>query len=320
MNADADAESESGMMCCASCGITEEVNDIKLKIKCTDCDLVRYCSATCQREHKSQHEQACKKRAAEILKDEILFTQPEGSHLGDCPICLLPLVRHGKKSPITTCCSKMICIGCNFANQKREFEQRLVPKCPFCRQPLPATKKDINRNKMKRVEANDPVALRDIGTYFLKEGDYKVAFHYLSKAVEFGDKGAHYELSIMYLKGWHVKKDKEKEVYHLEQAAIGGHLTARYSLGSHEWNTGRQERAVKNQERAVKHQERAVKHYIIGAKQGHDLSLRMVRESCAVGLVKKEDFAAALRAHQAAVDATKSPQRKTAEAALKNFS
>jgi hypothetical protein len=33
---------------------------------------------------------ACKKRAAE-LRDEILFKQPENTHLGDCPICFLPL-------------------------------------------------------------------------------------------------------------------------------------------------------------------------------------------------------------------------------------
>eukprot|EP00985_Skeletonema_marinoi_P007137 scaffold3121_cov211-Skeletonema_marinoi.AAC.6 len=33
------------------------------------------------------------------------------------------------------------------------------------------------------------------------------------------------------------------------------------------------------------------------------------------GVVSKEDFAAALRAHQAAVDATKSPGRDTAETA-----
>jgi hypothetical protein len=35
------------------------------------------------------------------------------------------------------------------------------------------------------------------------------------------------------------------------------------------------------------------------------------------GDVDKEDFAAALRAHQAAVDATKSPQREVAAAAAK---
>jgi len=33
-----------------------------------------------------------------------------------------------------------------------------------------------------------------------------------------------------------------------------------------------------------------------------------------VGRVSKDDFAAALRAHQAAVDATKSPQREAAAA------
>ena len=36
---------------------------------------------------------------------------------------------------------------------------------------------------------------------------------------------------------------------------------------------------------------------------------------CKPGLVNKDDFAAALRAHQAAVDATKSPQREAAERA-----
>ena len=66
--------------CCASCGIAE-VDEIKLK-ECSACDLVRYCSVKCQREHNSQHQQECKKRAAE-LRDEILFKQPESTHIGD---------------------------------------------------------------------------------------------------------------------------------------------------------------------------------------------------------------------------------------------
>eukprot|EP00985_Skeletonema_marinoi_P026872 scaffold21234_cov73-Skeletonema_marinoi.AAC.1 len=65
------------MMCCASCG-TAEVDDIKLKT-CTACKSVRYCSIKCQKEHRSQHKRACKKRAAE-LHDEILFKQPENAH------------------------------------------------------------------------------------------------------------------------------------------------------------------------------------------------------------------------------------------------
>eukprot|EP00985_Skeletonema_marinoi_P016047 scaffold8514_cov74-Skeletonema_marinoi.AAC.2 len=50
------------------------------------------------------------------------------------------------------------------------------------------------------------------------------------------------------------------------------------------------------------------------ASLGHDTSLEDLRECYAKGYVQKEDFAAALRAHQAAVDATKSLERDIAEA------
>ena len=73
---------------CASCGIAE-VDDIKLK-NCDACDLVRYCSDTCQEDHRPNHEAICKEREAE-LRDELLFRQPESSCFGDCPICCLPL-------------------------------------------------------------------------------------------------------------------------------------------------------------------------------------------------------------------------------------
>ena len=45
---------------CASCGIAEN-DDVKLK-ECDGCDLVRYCSDECQRDHKSEHEEDCKER------------------------------------------------------------------------------------------------------------------------------------------------------------------------------------------------------------------------------------------------------------------
>ena len=91
MSEEDDAVEEGGdmtMMCCAGCG-KAEVDEIKLT-KCTDCDLVRYCGDKCQEEHRSQHEEECKKRAAE-LRDELLFKQPESNHKGDCPICFWPL-------------------------------------------------------------------------------------------------------------------------------------------------------------------------------------------------------------------------------------
>jgi len=66
---------EVAEMCCASCGITRDVNDDNIKLKkCTDFDLVRYCSDKCQKEHQTQHEAISKDRTAE-LRDEILFRQ-----------------------------------------------------------------------------------------------------------------------------------------------------------------------------------------------------------------------------------------------------
>ena len=79
-------------MCCASRGIPE-CDVIKLK-ECTACDLVRYCSDACQENHKSQHEEACKKRAAE-LRDELLFNQLaecDEIKLKECATC--DLVRY----------------------------------------------------------------------------------------------------------------------------------------------------------------------------------------------------------------------------------
>eukprot|EP00984_Skeletonema_dohrnii_P001170 scaffold359_cov83-Skeletonema_dohrnii-CCMP3373.AAC.1 len=60
-----------------------------------------------------------------------------------------------------------------------------------------------------------------------------------------------------------------------------------------------------------------MKHWVIAAALGHDGSLDALKDSYEDGLVSKEDFAAALRAHQAAIEATKSPQREAAEKARK---
>ena len=62
-------------------------------------------------------------------------------------------------------------------------------------------------------------------------------------------------------------------------------------------------------DRALKH------HWIIAVNMGHDGSLENVKVGFKGGLVSKEDFAAALRAHQDAVEETKSQQREAAEAA-----
>ena len=290
------AASEIEKIFCASCG-TAGGDDVKLK-RCNACYLVRYCSVKCQKEHRPQHKKECKKRVAE-LRDEILFKQPEGTHLGDCPICCLPVPLHPSKSGLYSCCSKRICIGCDYVNQKRERDGKLQRKCPFCRKALPYTDEEYNEQLMRRVEANDPNALRRVGMDRHDEGDYNTAIEYFTKAADLGDVAAHYHLSVLYQDGKGVEKDKKRELHHLKEAAIGGHPEARHNLGCEENDNDRMDRAVK--------------HWIIAANLGYDDSLEPVKILYKAGYVSKEDFTAALRGYQTAINAMKSPQREEAD-------
>src|SRR6056300_813404 len=122
---------------CANCGIVA-VDHIKLK-KCA-CNLVKYCSVGCQKQHRPKHKRACRKRLAE-LRDDDLFTQPDGSHLGDCSICCLPLPLDPRKSMKRPCCSRTICNGCihahymsNIYDEKRDiYDEEKAQSCMYCR-------------------------------------------------------------------------------------------------------------------------------------------------------------------------------------------
>jgi TPR repeat protein len=136
----------------------------------------------------------------------------------------------------------------------------------------------------------------------LIEGDYDGAFEYWTKAAGLGHGDWHYRLADFYRKGQGVEKDEKRELHHLEEAAIGGHPGARFFLG-----------------RKSSKVDRAMRHFIIASKLGLDASLEMVKDGFKRGLISKEDYASALRGHQAALDATKSPQREAAEEALRKL-
>jgi tetratricopeptide (TPR) repeat protein len=286
------------MLCCANCGISA-VDDVELKMCNDGCDLVKYCSDACQEDHKDNHGEECKKRKAELRDDE-LFEQPDESHFGECPLCCLPLPLDPKKSTFMGCCSKLICNGCDYANQKREFEAGLEQRCAFCREPMPKTDKECYKLTLNRVkENNDPAAMCHMGKKHYHEGDYESALQYLTRAAELGHADAHNQLGYMYHEGDGVEKDMKKAIYHAEEAAIGGHIDARHNLGIQEWDNGNMERAKK--------------HFIIAANLGDGGSLEWLKDLYVDGHASKEDYANALRAYQAAVEATKSSDREEAE-------
>ena len=284
---------------CASCGIAE-VDDIKLKICDGGCDLVKYCSDDCQENHREHHEEECNKRKAE-LHDKHLLTQPDSSFMGECPICCLPLSLDVSKSTLMTCCCKFICDGCNYANKKREVEQGLEQRCVYCREPLSESQEESDKRTMKRIKKNDPVAMCYMGKRHHGEGDYGKALQYYTKAAEFGDADSLCCLGMLYYNGDGVEKDEKTGVYHFEQAAIGGHPQARGLLAEYEMKNGRLEKAAK--------------HLIINANLGCDISLQSVKKLFVRGMISKEDYAAALRGYQAAVNETKSAEREKAEEA-----
>ena len=284
---------------CASCGITQGDDDIKL-MKCTSCKLARYCSVVCQKEHWPKHKRECKKRAAES-RDERLFKQPESTHFGDCPICCLPMSLDASKSTTMTCCFTVVCRGCALANDQREIRESLERKCPFCRHPIPKSQADIDKSLKKRVESNCPAALRWRGDEYYHKADFNSAFKYYTKAASLKDAESHYNLSHMYQDGRGVERNAKMDKFHLEEAAIGGHPDARYNLACYESSMGN----IKI----------AIKHHIIAASQGESDAMKALQMGFRAGQITKEEFAAVLRAHQAAINATKSPQRKAAESA-----
>ena len=291
----------AGDVCCASCG-RAELDNVKLK-ECDGCDLVKYCSDECEEDHRPEHEATCNERAAE-LREEILLRQPESTHLGDCPICCLPLPLQQDKWGMFSCCSNIICNGC-FYSDRYARTGTVKSTCPFCRLALHNTDEEASKNLMKRVAANDPVAMSEMGVKHCHKAEYDAAFEYYIKAAELGDADAHYSLAVMYQCGDGVEKDEEKELFHLEEAAIRGHPDARYSLGRSKMMNGDFEIAVK--------------HFIIAATLGFDDAIKALKEFYKEGFVSKEDFATDLRAHQAAINATKSPQRKAAAIFCKRF-
>ncbi len=178
-----------------------------------------------------------------------------------------------------------------------EHDEEKARSCPFCREV--ASEEDGDEKIMKRVKADDPAALSQMAADRFDEGDYDTALEYWTKAAELGNLDAHYKLALMYNDGRGVEKNMKKEVYHCEEAAVGGHPIARYNLACYEWSNGNIERAAK--------------HHIIAAKLGFDMSMKALWGAFKHGQITKEDLDATLRSHQAAIDATKSAQRDAAE-------
>jgi hypothetical protein len=213
---------------------------------CEACKLVKYCGRACQIAHRRRHENACKKRAAELY-DEALFREPPKRD--ECPLCFYMLPSLGSGRVFRACCSKTICTGCDHAH---DLQSSGSPTCPFCRTDMPSAKEYIVLLE-KRVNSNDAHAMYILGSTCIDgdEGlrvkkDMNKGLKLLYRAAEIGSPEAYTKLGYMYDYGINVVKDKKKAKQYYEKGAIGGCAHSRFNLGSIEANGGSFDRAIKH--------------------------------------------------------------------------
>eukprot|EP00985_Skeletonema_marinoi_P028954 scaffold26402_cov81-Skeletonema_marinoi.AAC.3 len=269
-------------MCCVSYGITDsDSGNANLKKSAMISFSLNIAVMSAIRIIDLSQEAVCKETVAE-LRDEMLFKQPESSHEGDCPICCLPHSINSDKATLICVRERRGCIMCVYSVVSRGQQQRKTTTCK--------SRKGLQRMIRSRYTRwHGSTTKKTITTLHLIIGQRPLnwAMH------------PHYNLSHLYREGEGVEKDENRGLYHLVEAAIAGHPNARYNLAVNEERNGRCDRSIK--------------HFIIAANLGHDGSIQALKGCYKHGDVSKEDFAGALRAHYAAVNATKSPQRGAAE-------
>ena len=244
------------------------------------------------------------KRAAELF-DEILFKKPPS--MEDCPICMLQLPLLSDTPNIyLPCCGQTLCDGC-MDEMLMLITERERYNCPFCRTSMIDSEKFRVERCMKRMKADDADAFNMMGSCYLKgsdEGlrkDTEKALEMYLRAAELGLSDAHNNIAAIYYSGQlGVEIDREKYMYHWQQAAIKGCSVSRYNLGNLEAKAGNIGRAMK--------------HWMISAGCGNEHALQRIRQGFMSGNATKAQFETALRDYQAYIDEVKSEKRDKAAA------
>ena len=284
-----DDDVRNNMATCANCGKEGDGDSMN---SCNKCDLVVYCNAACKKKHKSKHKKKCERRVAELY-DKKLFKEHQTRK--DCPICFLPLP-YGAVV-FKSCCGKDIGSGCIVAMVLREGVHGL---CPFCRTPDAKTFKEEVARATKLMEKGNADAYYLLAGYYF-EGCYGLprdrakANELWLKAGELGRAGAYYNLGNASRLGQGMEIDMKKANSYFELAAMGGCVHARHNLGCAEDEAGNQQRAYK--------------HLLLAARAGHKRSLDAVTKGYTLGIVTKDEYEGALRAHYNHQLKTKSEMR-----------
>ena len=116
-------------------------------------------------------------------------------------------------------------------------EKRLDPKCSFCRQPRPTSQKEADKNIMKRIEANDPVAVREMGKRAATREITKLHLNICRRQLNWVPwiRIIICQLCIMMEELSRRERKRKFIIWKRLISAMGGHVFARNNLGCTEW-------------------------------------------------------------------------------------
>ncbi|KAL9186895.1 hypothetical protein ACHAXT_010615 [Thalassiosira profunda] len=175
--------------------------------------------------------------------------------------------------------------------------------CAFCRADLPKNQGEEMDRLKRRMQANDANAFYFLAGYYsdgkcgLQQNQEKAMELYF-QAADRGCVEAQYLIGKNYLNqvDFDLELNKQRAEKYFEIAAMGGHDIARNTLGGFALEKSQLEKALA--------------HWFIGARVGVDLSLENIRRAFMRGMVAKETYEVALRAHHNATEEMKSDQRE----------
>ena len=183
--------------------------------------------------------------------DEDLFKTPPRKE--DCPICFLRMPAHSCGWRYHSCYGKVICSGCVYACINAVED---IPLCPFCRALASTSNEENNKRMKKRLKANDPEAMYNIGCYrnlgmhgYLKDNTKVLELWH--RAGELGSTTAYTNVGYAFMNGRGVKRDVKRAIHYYEIAAMKGDALAWSNLGEFEKNLGNLDRALKHYMMAV---------------------------------------------------------------------
>ena len=295
-------KNETPTKLCSACG--KESDALK---KCTACKCVWYCDKDCQKHHRGEHKEECRriKKVLETRGGKLdVGTEKDIGPLGklppreECPICMRAMPIHEGLRAYSLCCGKMICAGCGHQHKiqtrkanvtRAQMQQPPVPlTCAFCREPRSISDEEMLARLSKRVELKDPLALCNMGLYYRYGGlglpaDQTKCIDLLRESAGLGCSVAQYQLGAFHSTGaMGIEKNEEEELKYWKKAAEGGDLLSQHNLGGMAH--------VKGEHVA------AMRHWRLSASGGFTVSMCYVIECFEKSLLHHGDLAETLQA------------------------